>query len=752
MSLPQSTAPTVFTRRTAVRLPLLAGAMLAAAPALAQTADPAGDAAQANTAAAPQTTRTTVDGQQEIIVTAKNFVPEGSTTATKTNIPLIETPQSISVITRDQIDLLNFTDAQQAVRYTAGAFGENYGPDLRFDFFTVRGFTPTQYIDGLAAPVSTTISSVGVDLYAFQSLNILKGPASVLYGSAPPGGIFNEVSRRADSTFGGEIRAKYGSNDFKELAGTIAGAASDNLDVRITGLYRDRGAEVNDVHAKRLLIAPTATLKIGSSTTFTPLAYYQYDRVQGGEGGFLPVQGTLLANPNGRISRSTNLGDPKDVYLRRQYGAGYDFQHDFSQRVSFQSNLKWSHYNEDTPYGVYDAGGFLNTTDPTQPDYYRTIGQSNFTYRESVASFATDNRLDATVDTGPVRHKLLVGVDYRNVHNVADYGFAGSNALDVYDPVYSSVAADLTYPTRYNHQRLQQTGVYAQDQLKLGRFYVLANGRYDWVTSHYLTPYTAVSAPATTNEQKSHKFTYRLGANYVTASGLTPYISYATSFVPQIGADGSTGQSFKPSAGKQWEGGIKYDGRALPPGIKLFASAALFNIKQTNVVSTTPSVSPVYGTQSGEVEVYGGEVEFVARIHDQLSINGSYSYNHSEVLKSNTAAEIGNPLSVTPKNKASLFVDYTLQKGGLGGLGFGVGARYTSSSAGSLPGPYNPVVYYGQAATLFDAMVHYDLPGWRFAINGSNILDKTYVARCSGPAGCVYGAGREIIGTVTKKF
>jgi outer membrane receptor protein involved in Fe transport len=119
----------------------------------------------------------------EIIVTARRFVP-GEAFANKSDIPLIETPQSVSVVTRDQIDLLNFVDAQQAVRYTSGVFGENYGPDLRFDFFTVRGFTPRQYIDGLAAPVSTTIFSTGLDLYAFESLELLKGPASVLYGSA----------------------------------------------------------------------------------------------------------------------------------------------------------------------------------------------------------------------------------------------------------------------------------------------------------------------------------------------------------------------------------------------------------------------------------------------------------------------------------------------------------------------------------------------------------------------------------------
>jgi iron complex outermembrane receptor protein len=197
---------------------------------------------------------------------------------------------------------------------------------------------------------------------------------------------------------------------------------------------------------------------------------------------------------------------------------------------------------------------------------------------------------------------------------------------------------------------------------------------------------------------------------------------------------------------------VKYDARGLPSDIKLFVTVAGFDIRQSNVVSTVPSVSPVFGTASGEVEVYGGEVEIVGRIHEQFTINAAYSYNHSEVLQSNTAAEIGQPLPTTPENKFSVFADYTLRKGILAGLGGGAGLRYTEGSAGSLPGAFNPIVYDGQGSTLVDAIAHYDIPGWRFAVNASNLLDKTYVARCSGANGCFYGAGRQVIGTITKRF
>jgi iron complex outermembrane recepter protein len=738
---------------------LMAGGLIVGGAAQAQEAST--PAAENDSSTPNHTTRTTVDGADMIIVTAPHYVPEGAHTATKTNIPLIETPQSISVITRDQIDLLNFIDAQQAVRYTAGVFGESYGPDPRYDFITVRGFTPKQYIDGLVVPATTTIASSGVDLYAFQSLDILKGPASVLYGSAPPGGIVNESSRRPSSEFGGEFEGKYGTHDFAELATSVTGPATPFLDVRFTALYRDAGSEIDHTNTKRLLAAPSATLKIGDSTKLTGLLYYQYDSNEGGQGGFLPAIGTLLPNPNGKIKRSTNLDDPANQFERRQYGVGYDFEHRFGEGLVFHSNTKWSHYHELTPIGIYSAGGYVtvNAANPADPANFRTLSQSNFSYAEKVTSFATDNRIDATIDTGPLTHKLLVGVDYRNVRNRAVYNFVGAGLLDAFNPVYDpAFETDVGYPTLYNQQRLKQTGVYGQDQVKFGHLYLLLSGRYDWVKSQSATPFVSATAPPVFTGQKQHKFTYRAGLNYVTDAGIAPYVSYATSFEPLLGVDSATSKPFKPTTSKQIEGGVKFDARGLPSGVKLFATIAAFDIKERNFVAAQVGQTPVGGVQGGLVEVNGGEFEIVTRINDQFSINASYSYNHSKVKSSpNAIGDIGSELPTTPKHKASAFADYTFQKGFLGGLGFGAGVRYNSKSAGGLPSTTFPQLVTGQAiitgqATLFDAIVHYDLPGWRFAVNGSNLFDKNYVARCAGAYGCVYGASRQVIATVTKKF
>ena len=695
-------------------------------------------------AAAQDSTEDAVSRQETVTVIAPGFVPDGSGTANKSDIPMIETPQSISIITRDQIDLLNFIDAQQAVRYTSGVFGENYGPDLRYDFVTVRGFTPKQYIDGLAAPVSTSILSVGVDLYAFESFDVLKGPASALYGVSPPGGLYNQQSRRPDSEFGGQVMAQYGSDEYLQVAGTITGALSDTVSARMTALYRDRNAERDLVSAERTLLSPAITWDITPQTQITGLAYYQEDEVLGDTNGFLPVYGTLLPNPLGKVSTNVNLGDPNNRFERDQFGVGYEFSHEFSDAISFISNLKYSEYSEDTPTGIYGGGGLVDDNFDGVPDDYRTIQQYNFPYKEDVKSITTDNRLDMEFTQGTLTHDVIAGVDYRQVDNEAAYGFVFANRIDLFNPVYAT-QADLTpgYPFAFNDQKLTQTGVYAQDHIGIDKFFVTLSARQDWVE---------IDSDLTGNSTKQDKFTYRAGVNYVFDNGIAPYVSYATSFEPVLGVDAITGADFEPSEGEQIEAGVKYDARGLPEGYELLLTGAVYQIKQTNIVSTAPSVTPVSGTQTGEVEVNGVELELVSRINDALSINAAYSYTDSEVVDSATAVEIGAPLPVTPKNKLSLFVDYSIREGTLAGLGFGGGVRYTDESQGGLPGPFAPVVYTGEESTLYDAIVRYDLADWRFALNASNIFDEEYVARCASASGCTFGAGRQVIATVTRKF
>ncbi len=710
---------------------MLAGlATFGSSAAIAQT-EGVTETAQTQSSTPNQTERRQVDGQDVIIVTARNYVPDGSSSATKTDAPLIETPQSVSIITRDQIDLLNFIDIQQAVRYTSGIVGENYGPDLRFDFLTLRGFTPVQYIDGVQAPISSTIPNVGVDLYGFEGIDVLKGPSSVLYGLTPPGGIYNLTSRRPSREFGGEIGVRYGTDEYMQVNGTITGPIGDNFSARLTGLYRDRESQVDFVDANRTFIAPALMFEAPWGTEVTLLGYYQHDRVNGDTNGFLPAAGTLLPNPLGRVSRSTNLGEPDyNFYERDQFGVGFQIVQPLADGLRFENNTKWFDYSE-LQNVIYGAGLDVDN---------RTVFRFNFPYSEDVQEFATDNRFHGEFATGAIEHRMIVGMDFRNFRNESMFGFAVAPSIDLFNPVYNQGAPFTTpgfFP--FTNQKQEQIGIYAQDQARIGNFILTLAGRRDWVDT------TNRNAGVSRDDDE---FTYRVGANYLFDNGFAPYVSYATSFQPISGQD-RNGVLFVPSTGEQIEAGIKYERGTPGDDVRIFASAAIFSITQDNIptLDTSAGAGPFDQIQIGEVEVNGFELEGIARIRDEITINGSYTYLDAEVTQSNVPDETGNRLVTTPRHKISAYVDYTIQRGPLGGLGFGAGIRHLSSSFGD-----NANTFRMPGTTLFDAMVHYDLPDWRFAINASNLFDDRFVGRCASSSNCIYGQSRQVIGSVTRKF
>ncbi|MDA5193984.1 TonB-dependent siderophore receptor [Govanella unica] len=676
---------------------------------------------------------------EEVIVSAPHYVSTGSLSATKTDAPLIETPQAVTVISRDQIDLLSWTSLQQSVRYTAGVSGENYGPDERYDWLTIRGFNPIQYIDGLQAPIGS-VTNAGTDLYGSQSVDILKGPSSVLYGQTPPGGIVNMTSRRPEREWGGEVQGQYGSYNHFQGAGDITGPVSDIVSFRLTGLARDRGTQIDFVKSQRQYFAPAVTFDFSDKTRLTLLAYYQHDKVTGDSGGFLPAFGTLLPNPLGKIPVGTNLGEPDiNSFKREQYAVGWDFSHQFNDIFGFQQNAKYFHADGKMK-SVYGQGFVDNNFDGV-PDDFRTVNRASFPFDEKISSYNIDNRLSIKFESGDFEHSVLVGYDYRRYSNNSKYGFASSTwppgsvpTIDVFNPVYNipftSPVANIPYTNQLQHQH----GVYLQDQIKYDNLILTLSGRQDMVRSHHAL-----------SKEKDDAFSYRVGLNYVTDIGIAPYIQAAKSFQPNSGMDIVTLRPFKPSTGQQIEAGIKYDGRNLPEGMKAFASIAAYKLKQKNMVTT--STLTFLQTQVGEVEVKGIEVEAVARFYERLSINAAYSYTDSKVLDSINLDEIGKQLMAVPKHKISLLVDYTFQTGPLAGLGAGVGGRYLSKAFGDALNKWP-----NESPVLFDALVHYDREDWRLALNANNVFNVTYVGRCSSAIDCFYGTKRVMTGTLTRKF
>lgn len=678
----------------------------------------------------------------ELVVTAPNYVPTGEVTASKSQIPLVETPQSVTVITRDQIDLLDWTTLSQTVRYTAGVTGENYGPDERVDWLTMRGFNPVQYVDGLQAAIGS-ITNTGLDLYGAESVELLKGPSSVLYGATPPGGIVNVTSRRpsftGDGAASGEIGFELGNYEHKQANIDANLALSGSVAARVTALFRDKGTQVTDVNSDRLYVAPALTWRPSDATDITLLSYLQKDQVSGDGGGFLPAYGVLLPNPLGRVSSSTNLGETSyNRFKRTHYGVGYEANHRFNDAWSLQQNLKVTHLEGDQR-GV-GGGGLLDADFNGVPDDYRTVTRYSFSFAEDVDTLGVDTRLNGRFQTGPLSHDLLVGLDFRRYDYVGKSAFAfGMPSIDLFNPVYGVPIAPLA-PVTFSDQLQTQTGLYVQDQIKAGQFIFTGSVRHDWVeTEDRIADNTVDDA----------EFSYRAALSYEFGNGVLPYLAWSKSFQPTPGAD-FAGNPFEPTTGEQTELGVKYDARNAPPGVKMFATAALYQLTQQNVLTTDPANS-FFQVQTGEVEVKGVELEFVGRFQERLSLNASYTYTDSEVTRSE-GPDLGNRLPVTPRHKASALADYTFQDGTFAGLGASLGVRYTSDSAGNLAASYQPEVFTNPAVTLWDASVHYDVDDWRLAISASNLFDEEYVARCYSTTNCFYGTRGVVIASATRRF
>ncbi|MEO7052823.1 MAG: TonB-dependent siderophore receptor [Rhodanobacter sp.] len=669
------------------------------------------------------------------VTVSAGYVPRQTNDAAKMAVPLIETPQSITVIPRDQVDLLDWQNLSQVVRYTAGVIGENYGPDPRYDWLTLRGFYPAEYVDGLQAPIGS-VSSVGIDLYGFQTVEILKGPSSALYGLSPPGGIVNLTSRRPEAQFGGEGQLQYGSYANRQAAVDVTGPLDKDGHFlgRLTALYFDRGTQTNGVDTDRYYIAPAFTWLPSPDTNLTLLSYFQHDDVYGDGGGFLPIYGVAKFNPLGKVPTDTNLGDTKyNHFKRNQYGVGYDFSHKFNENWSFEQNLKYFS-SEVSILQVYGAG--LATGPDGLPVDYRTVNRYNFPFNENVKSFNVDSRIEGKFDTGDVKQKVLFGVDYRRYTDNAEFGFALAPSIDLFNPVYG---VPITTPTQlfpYLQQVQKQTGVYGEDQIKIDRWVLTVSGREDSLDSSNLGVKSSDS-----------KFTYHAGLNYLFESGLAPYVSYATSFQPTPGAD-FQGKAFKPTDGNQVEVGLKFQPTSLPPGTNMLLTLAAYDLKQNNVLTPdTDPAHPFFNVQTGQVEVKGLELEGVARLNESWSLNAAYTNMLSKVTRSN-GADLGKQLAQTPRRMASALVDYTHWSGALAGLGASLGTRYVGTSYGD---PAN--LYRAPGVVLWDATVHYNLHDhWVMQLNLSNMFDKEYLSRCSSDAACYYGLRRVINLTVTRKF
>ncbi len=684
-------------------------AVLASAPAFAQT----------TTGTLKQVT-VTGDAERETATSpVYGMVAKRTSTGMKTDTDLLETPQSVSVVTRQQVEMQGATGLDEAVRYTSGVVGGAYGGDPRSDWLLVRGFKPAQYLDGMPLPDGVWTGVTRLEPYAMERIEILKGPASVTYGALPPSGFINAVSKRPQAEAQREIGFEYGTDNKKQLTFDLTGplTADGQWLYRMVGLVRDGDAAIDQATDKRYTLAPSLTWKPSADTTFTLMGLFQKSKVTG-VAGFLPAEGTRLPNPYGQISRSFNPGEPGyDKYDKDAETVSYLLAHRLNENTTFRQNLRVANAEVDHP----SVGG-LGFVAGSQRELSRYV----YTPHERSKLFTVDNQVETKFDTGAFNHTLLAGLDYKRSRNDYSSGFGfGVGTIDVFNPVYGGPVVTPADSTHTN-QTQKQLGVYLQDQIRWNQWVATLSARHDNVDSDNDNVLAGISA-----SQKDNKWSGRVGLNYVMANGLAPYVSYANSFQPNMNRD-FAGNAFKPVTGKQWEAGVKYrpvDGNAL-------YTVAVFDLKQENAETVDPNHA-FFTVQQGEVHSKGVELEGKFNAARGLDMIASYTYTNAKITKSNDATALNKQVPLQPRNQASLWADYRFPADVLPGVGIGAGVRRTGVSYGDSANAWRNDAY-----TLFDLQAHYDVKNWRFLLTVNNVTDKNYVSTCSSNIWCYYGYGR----------
>lgn len=650
------------------------------------------------------------------IVETDGYVGRSGRTATKTDTPIAETAQSISTVSRKQLDDIKPQNLTEALSYTPGVRGGQYGAEPRYDAFKVRGIDLTYtgiFRDGLRQ-ISSPNGLFRLEPYGIEAATVLRGPAASVYGASSSGGIVDIISKRPTEETLREIELQYGTYGRMQAAFDVSGALTDDktLLYRLTGLARDARNEVDAIKDDRLFIAPAFTWKPNEGTKLTVLGEYM-DSTTGGTWGYInnySAAGTSIG------ATSVYGGDARfNDFEQKQWRIGYELEHALTDNVTLYHKLRYSDLSnrQEWVFQSYPGIGF-----------------------EDNSGLATDTYLKADFETGAARHQLIGGIDYSYMKYSSSQGSGAEPFTDSY--TYEPAT------TYYETQKQNQIGIYAQDQIEYDAWRLTAGLRHDWHKSDY-TP------GGVDYSRDDSETTGRVSLGYVTPWKLMPYVSYGTSYVANPGvilSDGAVTGQAEPTIGKQIEAGVKYD----LSEYNTMITASVFQIDQEN--------ASVYETSSGvnllrqlDLRSRGFELEATASLNNGLSFIASYSYNDVEITKLTSETE-GNQLNSTPYHMFSLWADYEFQSGALEGLGLGAGVRYVGSSFGD--NVHTPVLD-NKARTFVDASIRYDLgvlnpslEGVRLQINGTNLLNEVKQVCTTGF--CYFDEGRKIVSSIRYRF
>lgn len=655
-------------------------------------------------------------------------------TSTKTSLTPMESPMSYEVYDRELLDSRQADSVSQALRYVAGVTPESRATVSVFDQYNIRGFESYyNYYDGLPLQTNSAWNlAPQVDAFATDAVEVLKGPTSVLYGSAPPGGMINQIARIPQETPEHQLRVRVGSNSLQELSLNSSDSLGTDLAYRMVALKRSQDGQQRTTEEERMVLAPSVTWWATPDTEITVSLYYQEDP------SLTPSTPLPYQVDGDTPDADAYSGDQNWSGVDREITMlGYKISHQLNDHVRLLQNFRHTSGNL-LQKNTYNGGFVEGSESEMIRSAYRTD--------EVMKGVVVDNQLAWKLDAGASQHNLLFGVDYNRLVSSALYNdtlYTDTPTIDLADPDYdqidpSSLPLDNYEEDHTIHQT--QVGVYMQDEIHVNDLTLLAGLRWDKYFGQdqsdnlYLGyAYSSTSRTSQTNLSK------RLAAMYQLNDELGGYLNYSESFEPTSGSDSDTGDAFKPTTAHQWETGLKFQSDDNLTN----ATLALFDLRKQNVVVN--SADYTQKTQTGEIRSRGLELSANHWLTERLAIDANATWQSVEVTENELYPELeGNTPVWVADILASVWLDYHAT----GRLVISGGVRHVGESqidaanSDTVPG-----------YTLIDMAAQWQAHDMiKVGLSASNLANKAYVGACYDENNCWMGAERSLEASATISF
>jgi iron complex outermembrane receptor protein len=622
-------------------------------------------------------------------------------------------PQSVSILDKDLIEQTASKTVGDTLRFVPGSQRDGSPLDAFGDTFLIRGFQANQTLNGLYAnSIQQPRDTIGL-----ERVEVLKGPASVLYGQLQPGAVVNVVTKQPQRDFAGSAGLSYGR--FDELRATVdlTGPITEGGDVRfrLTAAYDDSDSFVDYWRRKHIYIAPVVAFDIGEKTTITAEGFYTRNRLDGFFNG-VPAAGTVLPNPNGRLRRSLSLTDPTlDPSIRENGNVQLRMEHNFSDSLRWRAAVDWTHERRDESNVLGIFGWDVENQSLSRLLLDGGGKGNNWTVHHDIA---------ADFSTGTIGHALVVGGDYTTLRRTTPRRVFFLPSLDLFDPVYSTDApppmSEVASLAQSVRDRSSALGLFIQDRITLTD-QIKAIGGVRWSDFKQTSRTTRASGAFVESRQKDSAWTSQLGLLYTPVDQVSLFVSCTTSFLPTYGirADGT---ALPPEKGTQYEAGVK----AQLAGDRASIGASVFHLKRGNVIVADRD-NPGFELSIGEQVAKGVELTAELRPIDGLQLYAGYAYTDAKTTRDTDDTLEGKRIRNVPKHSLVLRSAYAWKDGPLAGLSLSGSATYTGKRAGTLENLFTLPSYWRADATISYALTpHIEIGGNIDNLTNERFYDYAY--------------------------